>query len=51
MKIKERDTLYIEFNKTQPDTNSYIMKKAEVKIKCKDIRKITSEAKSLYYNL
>ena len=51
MKIKERDKLYVEFNKTQPDTNSYTMKKAELKIKCKDVRKMTREAKSLYYNL
>ena len=51
MKIKERDKLYVEFNKTQPDTNSYIMKKAELKIKCKDVRKMTRDAKFLYYNL
>ena len=51
MKIKERDKLYVEFNKTQPDTNSYIMKKAELKIKCKDVRKMTRDAKLLYYNL
>ena len=46
-----RDKLYVEFNKTQPDTNSYIMEKAELKIKCKDVRKMTREAKLLYYNL
>ena len=51
MKIKERDKLYVELNKKQPDTNSYILKKAELKIKCKDVRKMTCEAKSLYYNL
>ena len=51
MKIKERDKLDVEFNKTQPDTNSYIMKKAELKIKCKDVRKMTCDAKFLYYNL
>ena len=53
MKMNERDKLYVEFNKTQPDTNSYTgtMKKAELKIKCKDVRKMTREAKSLYYNL
>ena len=51
MKIKERDKLYVEFNKTQPETNSYIMKKTEPKNKCNDVRKMTREAKSLYYNL
>ena len=51
MKIKERDKLYVEYNKTKPDINSYIMKKTEVKIKCKDVRKMTREAKFLYYNL
>ena len=51
MKIKERDKLYVEFNKIQPDTNSYIMKKAELNIKSKDVRKMTRDAKFLYYNL
>ena len=50
-KINDRYKLDVEFNKTQPDTNSYIMTKAELQIKYKDVRKMTREAKSLYYNL
>ena len=50
MKINERDKLYVEFNKTSIHIQLY-NEKSRIKIKCRDVRKMTREAQSLNYNI
>ena len=46
--IKKRDELYRSLNSTKPETINYTVKKAELKIKVKEVRKLKAE---IYYNL